>query len=194
MNRQLEPAMLKWLDKKLASNGLARDAIATKKPRLLFRLAMEACVGIREATGRNDGPMVELIQSTIGNAANESWCMSFVQTALAYAEKRTGQSSPIAAGEHCLTVWAETPKAQRVKDIPAIGAIIIWRHGLTSNGHTGITIGEVEGTSFDTVEGNTAAGIDNGGEIVRDGQGVYANRRSIKGTGNMRVVGFLRPF
>src|SRR5574343_9032 len=101
--RRIEPTMVKWLDSKLAGNGLAQDAIARKDARLLFRLAMESCVGIREKGGNNSGPMVELIQETIDGADKDPWCMSLVQTCIAYAEKRTGKSSPIFASEHCLT-------------------------------------------------------------------------------------------
>lgn len=190
--RRIEPAMVKWLDARLAGNGLAQDAITRKDARLLFRLAMESCVGIREKGGNNKGPMVELIQETIDGADVEPWCMSLVQTCLAYAETKTGKRSPIAASEHCLTVWNDTPKAQRVKSIPAPGAIIIWRHGSTQAGHTGSVI-EVSGNKMTAIEGNTESG-NAGGKVERDGGGVYRTTRGITGSGNMRVVGFLRPF
>lgn len=115
--RQIEKKMVDWLDTKLIGNGLAQRAISDKDARLLFRLAAEACVGIKESGGNNKGPMVELIQETIDGADREPWCMSFVQTCLAYAEKKTGIKSPIAAGEHCLSVWTSTPKSARVKKI-----------------------------------------------------------------------------
>lgn len=185
--------MLGFFDRKLAANGLAQHAIESKNARLLFRLALEACVGIRESDGNNNGPMVRLLQETVGSAGREAWCMSLVQTGLAYTEVKTGFESPVAVSEHCLTVWNETPKAQRVKLIPAIGAIIIWRHGTSSSGHTGITISDVKDGKFDTVEGNTEGGIE-GGAVVREGGGVYINRRSMAGAGTMRVVGYLKPF
>ena len=81
--------MVKWLDEKLASNGLAQHAIKTKNARVLLVEAAKACVGIREATNRNDGPMVELIQSTVGGSNREAWCLSFVQTMVAYVELRS---------------------------------------------------------------------------------------------------------
>lgn len=191
--RQIEKKMVDFLDKKLASNGLAQEAIEEKDARTVFRLAMEACVGIREAGGNNKGPMVQLIQETIGGAVQEAWCMSLVQTCLAYAEEKTGVKSPVAAGEHCLTVWAQTPKSLRVKSFPLPGAIIIWQHGKTTNGHTGVLIG-TDGKTMKTCEGNTEGGLDSKGSVVREGGGVYANTRGFTGNGSMKVVGFLKPF
>ena len=193
MIRTIEPAMVAFLDRKLRQNGLATEATRRKDARTVFRLALEACVGIREEGGNNDGPMVRLIQETIGRAEREAWCMGLVQTGLAYAELRCGVLSPIAASEHCLTVWNETPISQRVQSIPAIGAIIIWRHGTTSSGHTGATISEVRNGRFSAVEGNTESGIA-GGKVIRDGGGVYLTDRDLHASGSMRIVGFLKPF
>jgi len=116
--RVLEQKMIDYLDQKLVTNGLAQEAIQTKNARLLFAEAAKVCVGIREKTGHNDGPMVELIQETIGGHSHEAWCMAFVQTCLAYAELKTGVLSPILASEGCDQVWNGTDKAQRVAIFP----------------------------------------------------------------------------
>lgn len=184
--RQIENKMVAWLDAKLLNNGLAQHAIEVKDARLLFRLAAEACVGIKE-TKYNAGPMVELLQETVGTAEKESWCLSFVMTALAYAEKKTGIKSQIAATEHCMTCWNESPKSCRVKSVPAPGAIVIWRHGNTSSGHTGVMVAW-QGNKFNSVEGNTSDAS------MRDGDGVFFKTRSSTATGSMKVVGFLKPF
>lgn len=190
--RQIKPEMIAYLDKKLALNGLAQHAILEKDARTLFTEAARVCVGIKELTGNNDGPMVELIQETIGEAEGEAWCMSFVQTCLAYAEIKTGEKSPIPASEHCLTVWNETHSDFIVKRTPLPGAIAIWRHGTSQRGHTGVVLscGEKE---FTAVEGNTSNSIF--GTIIRDGGGVYVTKRKRStNTGSMRLVGFLKPF
>jgi hypothetical protein len=184
--REIEKDMVRWLDEKLVENGLAQLAIKNKDARTLFRLAAECCVGIKESS-HNAGPMVELIQKTVGGADKEPWCMGFVQTCLAYAEKKTGIKSPVAVSEHCLTVWNNTPKNMRVKNIPAPGAIIIWRHGTTQAGHTGLVLGW-QSSKMDTVEGNTGSGN------MREGDGVYFKNRSTTANGKMKVVGFLKPF
>lgn len=191
--RTIENEMVEWLDKKLELNGLAQDAIEKRDARLVFGLAMDACVGVREKGGNNRGPMVELIQKTVGAADREPWCMSLVQTCIAYAEKKTGAKSLIHPSEHCLTVWNETPKSCRVKKVPAPNAIVIWRHGTSSSGHTG-KMREWLGKSMKTVEGNSESGVTPTGAVVADGGGVYSNIRNVAGTGKMKVVGFLIPF
>lgn len=191
--RQIESKMVAFFDEKLKSNGLAQEAIRVKDARALMLEAAKVCVGIREKSGKNDGPMVELIQETVGSAGGEAWCMSFVQTCIAYAEKKTGKKSPLFVSEHCLTVWRQTPEDQRVKFSPLPGAIAIWRHGKTESGHTGFVLGADE-KQFSAVEGNTTAGTTPNGKVIREGGGVYFTGRSRSGTGTMKVVGFLKPF
>lgn len=190
----LQPEMIAYLDKKLKDNAMAKYAIDKRLPRILMVQAASACVGIREKTGHNDGPMVELIQKTIGGASGESWCMSFVQTCAAYAALKCRVPTKLFESEHCLTVWAESPKTQRVHFVPLTGAVAIWQHGETQNGHTGIVIGVAESV-FHAVEGNTEAGADDpDGRVIREGGGVYFTNRKMSGQGNMKLVGFLKPF
>jgi CHAP domain len=190
--REIEPKMLQFIDAKLASNGLAQFVIKEKDARSLFVLAAEACVGIREKGGNNEGPMVELIQETIGRAEGEPWCASFIQTCLAYAELKCGVVSPIYPTEHVMTMWRETPAIQRVKISPKRGAIVCWKKGASDSGHTGVVIEPYLSHLF-VVEGNTEAGLESG-EVVRDGGGVYRTKRGKNGTSAMKIVGFLKPF
>lgn len=191
--RHIQPEMVQYLDEKLFDNGLAQKMIADKNARGLMVEAAKVCVGIREKTNRNDGPMVELIQRTIGKAEGESWCMSFVQTMAAYAEVKTGMKCQLFESEHCLTVWNNSPIIQRVKFLPLPGAVGIWRHGVSTDGHTCIVIA-TDGVTFHAVEGNTNAGTDMGGKVERDGGGVYFTIRSMSGNADMHIVGFLKPF
>jgi hypothetical protein len=193
MQRHIEQKMIEFIDKKLEHNGLAQEATRTKNARALMLCAAQACVGIREEGGNNRGPLVTLIQETVGGPDHVAWCMSFVQTCIAYAELKTGVKSPIPAGEHCLTIWQTSPKEQRVKLLPLAGAIVIYQHGHSSSGHTGL----VESTDGNTVwnyEGNTESGVALGGKIERDGGGVYHTHRPIQGVGDMHLLGFLKPF
>jgi hypothetical protein len=191
--RNIELGMVKFLETALKGNGLYNEAVKNKDARTVFRLAAQACIGIREVGGNNRGPMVRLIQQTIGDANAEAWCMSFVQTCLAFAEVRCGAKSPIHPSEHCMTVWNKTAKSQRVKTLPLPGAIIIWQHGKGPAGHTGIVEG-CDGKIFTAFEGNTESGLDPKGKVERDGGGVYHTKRNISGNGSMKVVGFLKPF
>ncbi len=193
--RHIKPKMIAFLDTKLKDISMAAHARDTKNARLLFQIAAQSCVGIRERTNNNDGPMVELIQETIGVAEHESWCMAFVQTMLAYAEHTLRVTSPVVATEGVLDAWNRTPLEQRVKYLPLPGAIVLWRHGVTYKGHTGILLG-TDGINFHAVEGNTTSGSENDptGPVVREGGGVYYTKRAASGSGDMHVVGYLKPF
>lgn len=191
--REIDKKLVTFIDKRLAGNGLAREALGRNDPRTLFRLAAQACVGIREEGGDNRGPLVSLIQDTVGGPDPLAWCMSFVQTCLAYSEHKTEVKSPIVASEHCLTVWEKTPKIQRVKVMPLPGAIAVWKFTGTQSGHTGIVDG-CDDKIFTAFEGNTEGGTSPTGEVVREGGGVYFTKRSRAGTAKMALLGFLKPF
>ncbi len=193
MARKIEKEMVSYLDRKLSDNGLAIDAILKKDARTLMRVAAHTCVGIRESGGNNRGPLVELMQETLGGADREPWCMSFIQTMIAYAEVRTGKTSPVFASEHCMTVWHNTPTFQRVVRWPLGGAIAIWRHGSGPSGHTGI-VDSCDGQTFYSLEGNTESGLNPHGKIERDGGGVYYTQRSMDPVGNMHLIGHIKPF
>lgn len=191
--RKITDKAFNHIDAKLKLNGAAQDAILRKDARSLLNYAAEACVGIREVGGNNKGPLVQEIQKTSNGSANsEAWCMAFVQTMIAYVERKLGVKSPIYNSEHCMTTWRNTPKAQRVKLVPLPGAIIIWKKGTSDSGHTGLVM-EFAGKTFEAVEGNTESGVI-GGKVERDGGGVYRTQRNSKGTGSMKVVGYLKPF
>lgn len=191
---KLEPEMIAFLDERLKDNGLAQHAIATKDGRLLLVETAKVCVGIREKTGNNDGPMVELIQKTIdGQAEHEPWCMAFVQTCIAYVVHTLGIPSKIAHSEHCLTVWKGTPIKQRVREIPLPGAIAIYKHGTTQNGHTEIVLA-CDGKTLHNVGGNTTGSENPNKPIDREGNGVFYTVRPVRPLGSMKLVGFLKPF
>ena len=192
--RQIEKKMVDFLDKKLALNGAAQEAILKKDARSLMVYAAEACVGIREEGGNNKGPMVQLIQDTVGGVGAEAWCLSYVMTCLAYAEHKTGVKSPLIDTEHCMTLWGKTKASQKVKVFPARGAIIIWQHGTSSSGHTGFFLESPRKGIMRCIEGNSEAGLSKDGSVIREGGGVYVTERSMIKNGTMRVVGFIRPF
>lgn len=192
MERKLEPKLIQYIDNRLSGNALAAKAIIEKDARLIMRLAAQACVGIREV-GNNRGPLVSLIQDTVGGPDPVAWCMSYVMSCIAYAELRTGKKSPIIATEHCMTCWNDSPKEMRVKRIPLGGAIIIWRHGSGPSGHTGI-VDSCDGETFWAYEGNTGGGTDPNGKIIREGDGVYYTHRPFGDMGDMKLIGFLKPF
>lgn len=147
-------------------------------------------IGVRERGGENRGSEVEMFQKAVdGKAHGEAWCMSFVQYCVKTTEKETGSKSKIFRSEGVLATWNNSPKELRL-DKPEPGSIVIWRHGTSSQGHTGIVEKVNRDGSFVTIEGNTG----DGQGIVREGDGVYRRTRSMNNAGKMKIVGFLKPF
>ena len=149
----------------------------------------EQYIGIKEL-GNNAGPEIVKFQMAVdGKASGESWCMAFVQYCVMELEQKIGLRSNIFHSEHCLTVWNKSPNALRRKD-PELGYIVIWSHGVTGNGHTGIVSKIIDKDRFETIEGNTSDSL----HIERNGDGVYRKSRLRNPIGEMKVVGFLAPF
>lgn len=141
-------------------------------------------VGTKEV-GKNGGKQVNAFQASVGLSTGDPWCMAFV----VFCVKATGikPRMKVTSG-HCLTVWNDSPKELRCGAEP--GAVIIWRHGTSSSGHTGIVVSVASDGTLTTIEGNTGPED----HVNSNGDGVYLKHRSPKGSGDMRVVGFLRPF
>jgi len=146
-------------------------------------------LGVREEGRNNKGKQVEEFQKAVdGKASGEAWCMAFVQFCLKKLESEFNFLSPVHNAEHCLTVWNNTPNYLK-SSTPNVGSIAIWRHGDTTNGHTGIVTGiDMNKKIFYTVEGNTKGTSD----INREGDGVYECNRLLHPTDNMKLVGFIR--
>lgn len=191
--RKIEAELVNFIDKKLEKNGLAQEALKNKDARALMVQAATTLVGIREATGRNDGKMIRLLQETVGGASGESWCMSTIQSLIAYAEVKTGKKSPVIDSELCLTVWQKTPKSSRVKLLPMAGAIAIWNDTGKTTGHTEMVI-SADGVTMQCIGGNTGGTTKPGQPVEANGNGVYYTVRSMKGTKKRALLGFLIPF
>lgn len=161
-------------------------------------------VGIKEVGGANRGQAVEMFQRAVdGKAQGEPWCAGFVHFCLnavdaqmAYVMGGTyALKHRIAASEHVLTLWKDTPMiARRAEAAP--GYLTLWWHfnaeGKPSGtGHVGIVTEVQAPDRILSVEGNTSDGTG----INRDGDGVYERLRHIvTGAGVMRHLGFLDPW
>lgn len=160
----------------------------SKSAQELIRIA-ESFVGVRERGGNNRGPEVEMFQRTIGGAAGEAWCMSFVQYCIKQAEAATGARSGIHRSEGCQNVWYNSPSNMR-RSRPEPGSVVIWGRRNSWQGHTGVVVKVHANGSFETVEGNTSGGAG----VNRSGDGVYRCTRHMGGYGSLRVMGFLKVF
>jgi len=191
--RELNKKLISYLEAKLAANGLYQNAVKEKNARQIVWLAATALVGIKEKSGKNDGEMVNLIQDTVGGMEQWPWCMSLVQSCIAFAEYKTGVKSPVVASEHCVTVWNKTTKTKRVKDIPLAGAIAIWQDTGKQTGHTEIVLSADE-SKFQCVGGNTSGTTKPNEEVNREGNGVFYTSRSYASTKKRKLLGFIKPF
>ena len=124
--------------------------------------------------------------------------MAFVQFLLKNVDAQYGavmgectkETHVLERSEHCMTVWNKSPKECRL-DKPMPGSVVIWQHGNTASGHTGIVTGvKLTPEFFTTVEGNTGPGAG----VIREGDGVFEKTRSVKGSDKMKVLGFLNPW
>lgn len=173
-------------------------AVNGKNATRVFLMALEVLEGTREVPrNSNRGEMVELIQETIGRADAEAWCMSLMQTGVAYAEKKTGAVSRLYASEGCMKTWEKSPAVMKITNIAAAraGDIAIWNYPPGWQGHTG-ALREMLPTrqSMWLTEGNTTSGLNPDGLIEREGGGVYRTKRSTASSSKMKLMGFIRPF
>ena len=129
-------------------------------------------IGVRELTGKNDGPEVEMYLKTVGLGKGYSWCSAFVKWSLDEAEipNKINAWSPTAENKKNIIY-----QARRFIAEPEPGDVFtIWFPRMKRIGHTGFFDGRQNETIIVTVEGNTnEAGS-------REGDGVYKKYRSLK--------------
>lgn len=151
-------------------------------------------VGVTEQTGvSNGGPNIEEFQRAInGKASGEPWCAGFVGFCIKKVESTLGVKSTLEMSEHVMTMWNKNPGWQRNYPLP--GFLVVWRHGDGPSGHIGIVesvYSDRTSSGLSTIEGNT--GPDDK-SVVREGDGVFRKARSPKGSGSMKLVGYLNPW
>jgi len=190
--RKLEKKLEKYIDDKLKNNGLAQEAIKTKNFRILMVQAAAALVGIKEKTGHNDGEMIELLQMTIGDAENESYCAGGIQSVVAYCEIRTGIKSHLKATEGAQDMYKSSAVKFRVKAIPLPGAIMCWGDINSWTGHVEIVIA-ADDKVIHCIGFNTSGSTNPNSQVNREGNGVYYTVRNYKSTKTRKLLGFIKP-
>jgi hypothetical protein len=130
--------------------------------------------GVREATGKNDGPKVEMFLKSTGLGKGNPWCAAFVHFCL----ERGGVKNTI-------TAWSPTSfnksnivwhKNKSYKAIQPADVFSLYYPGLGRIGHTGFVNRDRGNGKYESMEGNT------GGQGVREGDGVYKMIRTYSGT------------
>lgn len=129
-------------------------------------------IGVKEASGKNDGEKVEQYLNSVGLGKGYSWCAAFVK----WCMLQCGISSTI-------TAWSPSAhnsknlvyfRQQTLKSFNAGDVFTIWYPSLKRIGHTGFYDAPAGEDMIYTVEGNT----NDGGS--RNGDGVYRRKRRLK--------------
>lgn len=137
-----------------------------------------AFIGVREATGKNDGPEVEMFLKTVGLGKGYPWCAAFVKYCLMAAnipgaEKINGMALSCENKKHVVY------RGRQMLEDPEPGDVFtLWYANLGRIGHTGFHHKQVNSSVYETVEGNTSGGTVG----VREGDGVYKRKRSYNAT------------
>lgn len=137
----------------------------------------KAEIGVREATGNNDGEDVEKYLKTVWLGPGYPWCAAFVKWCLkpfnvADYSKITGAAASLNRPDKHVYF-----NKKFLTEILPGDVFTLWYNSLGRIGHTGFTNGwanRAAGLAY-TVEGNT-----NGGGS-RDGDGVYLRIRAVSG-------------
>jgi hypothetical protein len=198
MRRNIPDRLFEIFENRLAHSNQAANCIINNDARGLLVEAARAMIHLQETDGENRSAEIDMMHRVTGVGMGEPWCMSFVQSCLAYVERRVGVASPLTLSAACVTVWNSSPKEMRVKSIPLAGAIVIWKNVDNPNrGHTGFVM-DCDGTSLKTIEGNTSPSNDPNSAVDSDGDGVFMCHRRwdlFNPDSNRKILlGALKPF
>lgn len=144
-------------------------------------------VGVREATGKNDGPEVARVLLTVGLGEGYSYCAATNYACYTWA----GETLPGKPSDYAWSpTWADASKVVwRPSDpspyeaVPA-DVFTLYYPSLKRVGHTGLVLRQ-EGQYVITFEGNTNA------DGAREGNGFWIKRRRLSEI--HRITRWIRP-
>jgi len=170
----------------LQSAGLSQSLV-TRHASLLYLDTAFSYIGVKEATGKNDGYEVEKFLKSVGRKKGDSWCAAFVS----YCLTTTNHPFPVRSGLARAFVIKQSILAthvlQGIKQVSR-GDLIIWQKGSSISGHIGF-VAIVDDKKYITIEGNTSSG-QKGAQA--DGDGVYIRERTIQPYNYFRVKWFTK--
>ena len=125
-------------------------------------------------TGPNTGPVVDEYLRAVGIAPPANWCAAAVSAWIRAGYKSLGRNPPVDGGAQAkgfitkfekLGRWI--PKDKIRNEVPP-GSVIIWWRGDPASwtGHIGI-VEQFDGTTFQTIEGNSGPKGDRVARMVR---------------------------
>lgn len=194
----IEDLMFDYINYRVKDNPFYKECLERKDFRSVMVLAAQACVGIVEKTGKNDGDLVNSIQRTVDGIAspNEYWCMDFVMMIRAFSEKVTDIKSPLIWTQQCKRLWDWANSERKdllVKRVPLPGAIAILKNN--KNGyHTKIVIAS-DNKVASCIDGNTTGYLapkqnNFSIQMERNGNGVFYTETKLS---NPELLGFIKP-
>lgn len=148
------------------SASVVRDSL-----RIELQVVYTSQIGVREATGRNDGPQVEAYLKSTQMKRGAPWCAAFVTWCFDQVGIRNAKSAWSPAWfPRSNTIWRNATGGMT----PTTGDVFgIYYSNLKRIGHVGF-VDKWSGNWVITVEGNT------NDALSREGDGVYKRRRNIR--------------
>lgn len=153
----------------------------------------KAQIGVREATGHNDGQKVEQYLSSIGLSKGNPYCMAGQYWSFKEAceiLKLDSIEIPIIKSGLAVKVFKTAIKGRESVDwIPEINDLLFWVKPNGVNGHVERIIEVIDSIRVYTVAFNTSNGKAGN---QREGDGVFQRKRNIAvKLGDMNVLGLL---
>ena len=141
-----------------------------------LRAIYTSTVGVREATGKNDGYWVEIFLKSVGLGPSFAWCAAGVK----YDLLKAGVTEASRINGMALSCENKNnyvfKSGKLLKQIQPGDVFTLWYASLGRIGHTGFADKQINSSFYESVEGNTnVAGS-------REGDGKYRKRRSYNAT------------
>jgi hypothetical protein len=147
----------------------------------LVEVALEIArlnLGVRESSGKNRGPVVDLYVRRAGASLGSPWCAAFCYWCFSEASMELMRPCPCPRTASVHRLWRKAAPRFQVP-VPTDGSLFLVDHG-AGRGHVGL-VEEVNGDRLTTIEGNTDA------SGTREGDGVYRRFRHV----DEATLGFL---
>lgn len=154
---------------------LPETAYSSDRVRVIINYTSQ--IGVREATGHNDGKDVEKYLKTVGLGKGYAWCAAYVKWSLAEAKVDVKTVTGAAASLYKPERWIYYKGKYKAEPMQA-DVFCLYYESLGRIGHTGFFDGwaNKQMGTYKTVEGNT------NDASSREGDGCYRRIRQIRAT------------
>lgn len=157
----------------LTENNIQTEVVI-ENPSISLEEIYLSQIGVRELSGKNDGPEVEMYLKTVGLGKGNAWCSAFVKWCLIQSNvsNTINAWSPTAENKKHIVY-----KARSFLEEPRPGDVgTLFYPKIKRIGHTYFYHKRVNSSVYESVEGNT----NDAGS--REGDGVYKKIRSFNAT------------